>query len=131
MQISSVCFGASIPIVNWAISLPIPRKIKRLAVGETSATMYLHERRYIGKIMQVHISQWGNSLALRLPADYARSLGVKAGDSVEATLTPEGGLSIRPCRWDRGGFANELAQNLEAMNMGTSVMQEVRRGDRY
>jgi antitoxin MazE len=81
--------------------------------------------------MQVHISQWGNSLALRLPADYARSLGVKAGDSVEATLTPEGGLSIRPHKWDRKGFANELAQNLEAMNMGTSVMEEVRRGDRY
>ena len=24
--------------------------------------------------MQVHVSQWGNSLALRLPADYARRL---------------------------------------------------------
>jgi antitoxin MazE len=81
--------------------------------------------------MQVHISQWGNSLALRLPADYARRLGVKAGDSVEATLTPEGGLSIRPCKWDRKGFANELAQSLEAMNMGTSVMEEVRREGRY
>jgi antitoxin MazE len=108
-----------------------PRKDKSLAAAETMATMYLHKRISIGKIMQVHLAQWGNSLALRLPADYARRLGVKAGDSVEATLTPEGGLSIRPSKWDRKAFANELAQNLDAMNMGTSVMEAVRRGERY
>lgn len=81
--------------------------------------------------MQVHISRWGNSLALRLPADYARRLGVKEGDSLEVNLTPDGGLSIRPGKWDRKGFADELAVNLEAMSMGTSVMEDVRRGGRY
>jgi antitoxin MazE len=93
--------------------------------------MYLHKRISSGWIMQINISQWGNSLALRLPADYVRKLGVKAGDRVEATLTTEGGISIRPHKWDRKGFANELAQNLDSMNMGASVMEEVRRGDRY
>ncbi|MBK6743626.1 MAG: AbrB/MazE/SpoVT family DNA-binding domain-containing protein [Hydrogenophilales bacterium] len=81
--------------------------------------------------MQVHISKWGNSLAFRIPAEYARQLGVKDGDNVEAKLTPDGGLSIRPSKWDRKLFADELAVNLAAMPMGASVMDEVRRGGRY
>lgn len=81
--------------------------------------------------MQIHVSKWGNSLALRIPADYARHLGVKDGDNVEANLTPDGGLTIRASKWDRKGFANELAASLDAMGMGTSVMDELRRGGRY
>lgn len=81
--------------------------------------------------MQIHISKWGNSLAFRIPAEYARLLGVKDGDNVEAKLTPDGGLSIRPSKWDRKLFADELAVNIEAMPMGSSVMDEVRRGGRY
>lgn len=81
--------------------------------------------------MQIHISKWGNSLAFRIPAEYARQLGVKDGDNVEANLTPDGGMSIRPSKWDRKEFASELAANLAAMPMGEPVMDEVRRGGRY
>ena len=81
--------------------------------------------------MQIHISKWGNSLAFRIPAEYARLLGVKDGDNVEAKLTSDGGLSIRPSKWDRKLFADELAANIAAMPMGSSVMDEVRRGGRY
>ena len=50
--------------------------------------------------MNLQIAKWGNSLALRIPADYVRRIGIKEGDSVEASLTADGGLSIRPVKWD-------------------------------
>jgi antitoxin MazE len=81
--------------------------------------------------MNLQIAKWGNSLALRIPADYLRSAGIKEGDSVEACLTVDGGLTIRPATWSRKVFARELATAREAMPMGASVMEEVRHGGRY
>ncbi|MDP2793353.1 MAG: AbrB/MazE/SpoVT family DNA-binding domain-containing protein [Sulfurisoma sp.] len=81
--------------------------------------------------MNLHIARWGNSLALRIPAEVVRSIGIKEGDSMEANLTADGGLAIRPARWDRKIFARELAEARAAMSMGTSVMDELRRGARY
>jgi antitoxin MazE len=84
-----------------------------------------------GAIMNLSIARWGNSLALRIPADYARRAGIKEGDSVEASLTVDGGISIRLARWNRKAFARELAMTRDAMPMGSSVMDELRRGARY
>lgn len=81
--------------------------------------------------MNLNIARWGNSLALRIPADYARRAGLKEGDSMEASLTADGGISIRPVRWNRNAFAQELARTRDAMPIGTSVMDELRRGGRY
>ena len=81
--------------------------------------------------MNLHIARWGNSLALRIPADYARRAGIKEGDNVEASLTADGGIAIRPARWNRKLFAQELAKARDAMPTGTSVIDELRRGARY
>lgn len=81
--------------------------------------------------MNLHIARWGNSLALRIPAEMVRGIGIKEGDSVEASLTADGGLTIRPARWNRKIFAQELAEARAAMPMGASVMDELRRGVRY
>lgn len=81
--------------------------------------------------MNLNIARWGNSLALRIPADYARRAGLKEGDSMEASLTADGGISIRPTRWNRKAFAQELARTRGAMPIGTSVMDELRRGGPY
>jgi len=81
--------------------------------------------------MDLQVAKWGNSLALRIPAEYVRSIGIKEGDSVEACLTVDGGLTIRPATWSRKAFARKLAAAREAMTMGQSVMDEVRRGGRY
>ena len=81
--------------------------------------------------MNLQIAKWGNSLALRIPADYVRRIGIKEGDSVEASLTADGGLSIRPVKWDRHAFAREIIASRNAMPRGTSVMDELRRGGRY
>lgn len=81
--------------------------------------------------MHLQVAKWGNSLALRIPAEYARSAGLKEGDSVDASLTPDGGLSIRPTKWDRKAFAREVAAVRDAQPMGASVIEELRRGVRY
>uniref|UniRef100_UPI000B3EA588 AbrB/MazE/SpoVT family DNA-binding domain-containing protein n=1 Tax=Caballeronia humi TaxID=326474 RepID=UPI000B3EA588 len=77
------------------------------------------------------VAKWGNSLAVRIPADYVRRTGIKEGDQVEAHLTADGGLSLRAAKWDRKAFVQELEKTREAMPMTESVMDELRRGARY
>lgn len=50
---------------------------------------------------------------------------------MEACLTMDGGLTIRPATWNRKAFARELSTAREAMPLGQSVMDEVRHGGRY
>lgn len=81
--------------------------------------------------MNLQITKWGNSLALRIPAELARHLALREGDSVEARLTADGALSLRPEAWNRSHFAAELDLAREAMPMGASVIDELRRESRY
>ena len=82
-------------------------------------------------MMYVRIAKLGNSLALRIPANYVRRLGLGKGDRVEVTLTVDGGISVRAAKWDRNAFARELEAIRAAMPMTESVVEELRRGARY
>lgn len=42
----------------------------------------------------MQVAKWGNSLAVRIPADVARALGLKEGDDVELRALEEGELAI-------------------------------------
>ena len=76
--------------------------------------------------MNIQISKWGNSLALRIPATFIKQIHLKEGDKVEATLAMDGSLVIKPQKLDRKTLA-KMARDLRAtMKMGTSVMDEVR-----
>ena len=44
--------------------------------------------------MRLQIAKWGNSLAVRLPLECTRATGLRAGDSVDASITPEGGITL-------------------------------------
>jgi antitoxin MazE len=81
--------------------------------------------------MQLQIAKWGNSLAMRLPADLVRRFGLREGDSIEAQLTADGALTIRPAGWSRRAFAAELAEAREALPMGQPVIEALRREARY
>jgi antitoxin MazE len=81
--------------------------------------------------MNLQIAKWGNSLALRIPAEVVRQLDLREGVTVEAQLTVDGALSIRPARWNRKAFAVELTALRSAMPMTSSVMQELRSAARY
>lgn len=82
-------------------------------------------------VANVQVAKWGNSLALRIPTGLARQIGIKEGDRLEARMTADGGLSLRPAAWDRKAFAKELDAARQAMPVGESVMDEVRRGGPY
>jgi antitoxin MazE len=90
--------------------------------------MYTHVRIYI---MDLQIAKWGNSLALRIPSEIVRRLGLREGATVEAQLTVDGSLSIRPAQWNRKVFALELTEARSAMPMSDPVMEELRGGARY
>lgn len=81
--------------------------------------------------MNLQVAKWGNSLALRIPADIVRQLGLHDGATVEAQITVDGSLSIRTAQWDRQAFALELNDARSAMPMSESVMEQVRSGARY
>ncbi|CAN5360206.1 hypothetical protein BH09PSE5_BH09PSE5_48250 [soil metagenome] len=81
--------------------------------------------------MDLQVSKWGNSLALRIPAEIVRQLGLREGATVEAKLTLDGSLSIRPAHWDRKAFALELSAARNAMPVSESVTEEMRREARY
>jgi antitoxin MazE len=81
--------------------------------------------------MDLQVAKWGNSLALRIPSEMVRQLGLREGATVEAQLTLDGSLSIRPAQWNRKAFALELTEAHGAMPMSDSVMQELRNAARY
>jgi antitoxin MazE len=81
--------------------------------------------------MELQVAKWGNSLALRIPSEVVRRLGLREGATVEAQLTLDGTLSIRPAQWNRKAFALELTEARSTMPMSASVMEEVRSSARY
>ena len=81
--------------------------------------------------MDLQIAKWGNSLALRIPAEIVRRFGLSEGDTVDAQIAVDGALTIRPGHWNRAAFAAELEQARAALPMGASVIEELRRGARY
>jgi antitoxin MazE len=81
--------------------------------------------------VDLQVVKWGNSLALRIPAEVVRRLDLREEAVVEAQLTVDGGLSIRPTQWSRLAFALELTEARSAMSMSEAVMEELRSGARY
>lgn len=79
----------------------------------------------------LQIAKWGNSLAVRIPADYVRQIGVKEGDQLEAHIGADGALNLRPGQWSREAFAAELGRDRRSLPMGTSVMEKLREEARY
>ena len=82
-------------------------------------------------MMNLKISRWGNSLAVRIPADYVRQIGIKEGDQLQAHLSADGALNLRPAQWSRKAFAKELTRDSKALPLGPSVMEQLRQQARY
>lgn len=81
--------------------------------------------------MNIQVSKWGNSLALRIPAAFIKEIKLKEGDKVEATLSTDGSLIIRRQKLERKEIAAQLRAFRATLKMGTSVMDEVRSKARY
>jgi antitoxin MazE len=86
----------------------------------------------VGKHFPQAIRRWGNSLAVRLPADCLRQAGLKEGDQIEIVVGSDGRLSLRPLRQlDRSALATDLRQLQATMPLTPSVIEECRGGERW
>ena len=78
------------------------------------------------------IRRWGNSLAVRLPADCLRQAGLQEGDQIDIVVGPDGRLSLEPVRkLDRSALASDLRQLQATMPLTPSVIEECRGGERW
>ena len=85
-----------------------------------------------GVRMQLVVSKWGNSLAVRLPAESAKKMGVGEGDTLIAEVSPDGRLVLAP----EGGAIGKadvrrLRQFLGRQKETAPVVADMRRGARY
>ena len=82
-------------------------------------------------MMNLQIAKWGNSLAVRIPADYVHQMGIKEGDQMQARLGADGALTLRLICWSRKAFAQELTRDTQTLPMRTSVIKQLRQEVRY
>ena len=82
-------------------------------------------------MMNLAITKWGNSLAVRIPAELIKEIGVKEGDQLQAHWGTDGTLNLRPAKWSRKAFAKELTQHMQQLPQGSSVMDVLRQEARY
>lgn len=82
--------------------------------------------------MRLQVAKWGNSLAIRLPVECIRATGLQNGDSVEAEITPAGGITLTPARpFDKAAFLDRTRKLRASMRMTEPVVEQMRREARY
>ena len=82
--------------------------------------------------MKLQIAKWGNSLAVRLPVECTRAAGLKEGDSVEASITPAGEITLAPEKtFDKAAFLTRIGKLQAAMSMTEPVVEKMRQETRY
>jgi antitoxin MazE len=85
-----------------------------------------------GPRLELTVSKWGNSLAVRLPAKSARELGVGEGDTLIAEVATGGRLVLAP----EGGAitradVRRLRQFVGRQKETAPVVADMRRDGRY
>jgi len=82
--------------------------------------------------MKLQVAKWGNSLAVRLPMECIRAAGLKEGDSVEASITATGAITLSPEKpFDKAAFLTRLAKLQASMPMTAPVVEAMRQDAPY
>jgi antitoxin MazE len=82
--------------------------------------------------MELMVSKWGNSLAVRLPAESAKKIGVAEGDTLIAEVSADGRLVLAPEGRAIGkAESRRLRQFLDRQKETAPVVREMRRSARY
>jgi antitoxin MazE len=71
----------------------------------------------------MQVARWGNSLAVRLPADLVRELGLKEGDQIDL-LKAEGTMTVR-----RLPRADEILESLRRFRGSLTAAERLSRDD--
>ena len=78
------------------------------------------------------VSKWGNSLAVRLPAESAKRIGVGEGDTLIAEVSADGRLVLAPEGHAIGkAESRRLRQFLGRQKETAPVVRDMRRQARY
>lgn len=86
--------------------------------------------------MRVTVSKWGNSLAVRIPVEIARDLGLGEGSQVECGVSLEGALEFTPAprragsKWLKKHFI-EVNKKLAGSKLTTPAFVLLREEERY
>ncbi len=82
--------------------------------------------------MELTVSRWGNSLAVRLPAKSAKQIGVGEGDLLVAEVSSDGRLILAPEGRAVGKVeVRRLRRFLGRQKETPPVVAAMRRGARY
>jgi antitoxin MazE len=81
--------------------------------------------------MNIQISRWGNSLALRIPHEILKEAHLGEGDCVSASLASDGSITLRAKRVDRKSLLKELHDLRESMPLSKSIIKQLRDSTRY
>lgn len=78
--------------------------------------------------MRLQIAKWGNSLAVRLPAECTRAAGLREGDVIEAEVTPAGKIKLTPAlKFDKPAFLARTRKRRAKIPMTTTTVEIIRR----
>lgn len=78
------------------------------------------------------VAKWGNSLAVRLPAESAKAIGVGEGDALTAEILPDGRLMLTPeGRVADKAVARRLRRFIARQPETSPIVGDLRRGARY
>jgi antitoxin MazE len=82
--------------------------------------------------MKLQVAKWGNSLAVRLPAEYTRAVGIKEGDTVEAEISGAGKITLTPeLNFDKVAFLRRVRKLRATMPMTSASVEALRGEERY
>jgi antitoxin MazE len=82
--------------------------------------------------IQLMVAKWGNSLAVRLPAESAKQIGVGEGDTLIAEVSADGRLVLAPEGRAIGKIeSRRLLRFLNRQKVTAPVVGDMRRGARY
>lgn len=85
-----------------------------------------------GSRLELTVSKWGNSLAVRLPAESAKQLRISEGDTLIAEVAAGGHLILAPEGSAINGTAvRGLRQFVGSQKETAPVVAEMRRDGRY
>jgi len=81
--------------------------------------------------MELMVSKWGDSLAVRLPAESVQKIGVGEGDTLIAEVSPDGRLVLAPKGRAIGkAEGRRLRQFLDRQKETAPAVGDMRRGAR-
>ncbi len=82
--------------------------------------------------MELQVGKWGNSLALRLPAQVAKKMRLHEGAKVELTVDAAGLATLRPApAFDKAAWLARARALTQSMPMTEEVVRQMRDDARY